>query len=579
MRDAMDFRTSLVPQSSFLKTVTNSSTSNIASVEQANIAALDRWISIFEDLPVSRGAGAGTCQFPFPSAVQCKKLLASAASVLRTVLGSLLWLVSHGLLLLYHGTYNWFRCNLGWNQTFQQILPSSKESLIFTYPLWCVLLYEISTEILYGSRLVQYFVRGLNLPILVVSLVLWLWLSPLPLALGVLVGYVVFYFGAANSLGAPPMSTHSKFMAATWPHQGSAYGLLEVDAEPALEYLKKQEVLGTHLTITTLVIKAVAMSLREAPGLRGRLVFGKFLPHSTIDLSLFIGPDLVSSTKISRADCRPLSQIHSYVHKKAEKLRSKQDKEFASKPLLQLLPVEGIRAVLHFVGILAGDLGLRLPMLGVYPFPFGTCCISALNPLGVQQAFLPLLPFARVPMMVSIGSVQAKAVVLEGQIVARKMLALTATVDPRFLNATEIARMNSRLIHLLTHPDELEEFSMGMKESVSSPALPSSPSLSSPALPSSPSLSSPALPSSPSLSSPPALPSPSLSSPALPSSPSLSSPPALPSSPSLSSPALPSSPSLSSPPALPSPSLSSPALPSPVLPVQVLMYFCLISYR
>ncbi len=82
-------------------------------------------------------------------------------------------------------------------------------------------------------------------------------------------------------------STRRKLAIATWspPGEGNIYGKLTLNAEPALKYIAEvREATGEKVTMTHFVGKAVAMALANAPGLNGRILWSKFIPHKTVDI-------------------------------------------------------------------------------------------------------------------------------------------------------------------------------------------------------------------------------------------------------------------------------------------------------
>ena len=104
------------------------------------------------------------------------------------------------------------------------------------------------------------------------------------------------------------MTTRRKLAIATWsaPQEGNIYGKLTVDVTNALRYIDdRREASGEKVTITHLVGKAVANALAEAPDLNGRIVFGSFVPHETVDVTFLVvldgGSDL-AKVKVERAD-------------------------------------------------------------------------------------------------------------------------------------------------------------------------------------------------------------------------------------------------------------------------------------
>ena len=73
-------------------------------------------------------------------------------------------------------------------------------------------------------------------------------------------------------------------------------------------------------------------------------------------------------------------------------------------------------------GFLSSSLGLDLPIFGVRPFPFGSCLVTSVGMMGLDTAFIPFPPFARVPLLVMVGGIKKKPVVIDGEVCRNLML-------------------------------------------------------------------------------------------------------------------------------------------------------------
>ena len=98
------------------------------------------------------------------------------------------------------------------------------------------------------------------------------------------------------------------------------------------------------------------------------------------------------------------------------------------------------------------------PPPGVQPFPFGTAMITSVGMLGLDLCFVPHTPFARVPIILMVGSISKKPVVdVEGKVVVRDILPVTFTVDHRFLDGVQGAVMAKKLRLYIEQPALLDK--------------------------------------------------------------------------------------------------------------------------
>jgi pyruvate/2-oxoglutarate dehydrogenase complex dihydrolipoamide acyltransferase (E2) component len=252
------------------------------------------------------------------------------------------------------------------------------------------------------------------------------------------------------------MNTRRKLAIATWrsPREPNIYGSLTVDAGPALDYLARLgNETGERVSITHLVARAVALALASMPTLNGHIVFGRYKPHDTVDISFLValeqGTDL-AKVKVERADQKSIAEIAGELRERAARLRRGEDADFQkSKALLRVLPTGLLRPMVWTTGWLTGALGVDVRALGLERFPFGACVVTSVGMFGLDEGFVPPTPFARVPVYVLVGAVHEAPAVVDGRIVAQRQITITATIDHRFFDGYHggtLARILSALV-------------------------------------------------------------------------------------------------------------------------------------
>jgi len=212
--------------------------------------------------------------------------------------------------------------------------------------------------------------------------------------------------------------------------------------------------------VTHVVIKAVGLALKAAPSINGRLLFGRFIPHKTVDVGCLVaiddGRDLANA-KITNVDKRSIEDISDVLKEKAEKLRQGKDTDFKSiTTTLKTFPVFVLRYLMYIGGFFSSSLGLDIPFLGVRSFPFGSCLITSVGMMGLDFAFVPQTPFARVPVLVMIGAVTKKPVVEYDKIVIREVITITATLDHRYLDGAQAAIIAKTCKEAISNPAKFD---------------------------------------------------------------------------------------------------------------------------
>lgn len=92
--------------------------------------------------------------------------------------------------------------------------------------------------------------------------------------------------------GAKSLSTRRKFALSNWspPSDGVIYNNISLRVDKVLSFIEscpKEK----RPTITHFVIKACGEVLKENPDLNGKLIFGKFVPYKTCDVSCLVNID------------------------------------------------------------------------------------------------------------------------------------------------------------------------------------------------------------------------------------------------------------------------------------------------
>jgi pyruvate dehydrogenase E2 component (dihydrolipoamide acetyltransferase) len=118
------------------------------------------------------------------------------------------------------------------------------------------------------------------------------------------------------------------------------------------------------------------------------------------------------------------------------------------------MPYFMLNAMLRFISFLSYTLNLDLTALGIPNDPFGSMMITNVGSLGLEFAYVPLVPYSRVPILLAIGAVKEQPVVENGQVTVRKIMRVNATFDHRFIDGFHAASMSRILREWIEHPYE-----------------------------------------------------------------------------------------------------------------------------
>jgi hypothetical protein len=274
-----------------------------------------------------------------------------------------------------------------------------------------------------------------------------------------------------------PNSVRRKLAIASWrpPREPNMYGKLELEATEALRYLEDvRERTGERVTLTHLVARATGAALAAEPTLNGRIRFGRYLPNDHVSLAFLVtmpdGSDLARA-RVDDIDRKDVATIARELRERAERLRTGTDDDWEkSKQLLRTFPSWVIRPIVWFTGWLTASLGIGAKPLGLEKQPFGSGIVTSVGMLGLDEAYAPPTPFARVPLYVLIGAVRPRPWVVDGEVVVRPVLTITATVDHRFIDGFQAATLAQEVHRVFEDPWSLDREHDGVSTPAGEPA-------------------------------------------------------------------------------------------------------------
>jgi hypothetical protein len=143
------------------------------------------------------------------------------------------------------------------------------------------------------------------------------------------------------------------------------------------------------------------------------------------------------------------------VEERVQRIKQKKDQSFTKmKKTMGFLPGILSRFVLGFAGFFMYSLNLWSPLLGSPRDPFGSVMVTNIGSLGLDMAFAPLVPYSRVPLLITVGAVREEPVVRDGKIEIAKLLRLSATFDHRLIDGVHASHIVKSLKEIFKNPEK-----------------------------------------------------------------------------------------------------------------------------
>ena len=245
------------------------------------------------------------------------------------------------------------------------------------------------------------------------------------------------------------------------PYDPSAYASVEVRMERALAYVEAfRSGTGQRLTVTHLVAKAAADALRRYPEANVLLRWNRPWGRARVGVCvLVVQPenlgrvDLTTAT-IPDADALSLQGFAAAMEERVQNVRHRRDAVIErGKRRSYRVPGLLMNTALRVLSFVWYTLNVDLAWLGMPRDPFGSVAVSNVGSLGLERAWLAMVPYTRVALYLAPGAVRDEPV-LEGEaLVPGNLMTLTCTFDARLLDPELAARVLRHIRVTLEDPE------------------------------------------------------------------------------------------------------------------------------
>lgn len=252
------------------------------------------------------------------------------------------------------------------------------------------------------------------------------------------------------------LSTFRRLALGTWrtAYDPSVYGSLTLRMDPALAYIDAfRASTGKHLTISHLMARAVAAVYQRMPDANVMLRRGRIYRRKRIAVFFQVaikdpatGEIDLSGATIHDPETKSLAQICDELDARFADVRADRDRALSGvRRMFERLPLRLIPAVLELTAFASYTLNLDLGWAGVPRDAFGSVMITNIGSLGLEEAYVPLVPYSRVPILLALGAIRETPVARDGRVTVERTMKLCATFDHRVLDGAHAAAMADTL--------------------------------------------------------------------------------------------------------------------------------------
>ncbi len=244
------------------------------------------------------------------------------------------------------------------------------------------------------------------------------------------------------------------------PTDSKIYGTVELDVTEIEKYISKKRKEGVKTTITYLMTLIIGRAIRqEVMELNSFVKRGKIRQRKQVDatVSVLLKGGQMGSVKVENTDRLTTEEISSEIAKKiVDSRKGNENEDMQSKNMLSSIPWPFRNWVFRLFRTLTIKWGISMPGIGLDPNSFGSYMVSNIGSVGLDTGYGSLLPSSNISFVLILGTVIKKPVVINDEIVIRKIMAISATLDHRVVDGSHGGRMFRVIKHFIKNPELLD---------------------------------------------------------------------------------------------------------------------------
>ncbi len=244
------------------------------------------------------------------------------------------------------------------------------------------------------------------------------------------------------------------------PVDSKIYGSVEIDVTDLEKFISQKRKEGVKTTLTHIITLIIGRAIKKAvPELNTFVRRGKIIQRPQIDatVSVLLQEGQMGSVKIENVDQLTLSELTDEIAEKIKDSRKGNENDtMQSKDMLSRIPWPFRTWVFFLYRLFTIHWGFSFPVIKLSANSFGTYVVSNIGTLGLDSGYGALLPSANVSIVMILGGVSKKPVVINDEIVPRRVLSLSATLDHRVVDGSHGGQLFRFIKQMVKNPHLLE---------------------------------------------------------------------------------------------------------------------------
>jgi pyruvate dehydrogenase E2 component (dihydrolipoamide acetyltransferase) len=165
----------------------------------------------------------------------------------------------------------------------------------------------------------------------------------------------------------------------------------------------------------------------------------------------------MGSVKVENADQMTTAEISEVIGKNiANSRKGNENDTMQSKSLLAKLPWPFRNWLFKIYKTITINWGISVPGIGLDSNSFGSFMVSNIGTVGLDTGFASLLPSSNISFVFVLGTVNKKPVVVNDEIVIRRVMLMSSTLDHRVVDGSHGGTLFRFIKQIAKNPEILD---------------------------------------------------------------------------------------------------------------------------
>jgi len=244
------------------------------------------------------------------------------------------------------------------------------------------------------------------------------------------------------------------------PTDSKIFGIVELDVTELEKYVAQKRKEGVKTTLTYLITLIIGRAIRQnVPELNTYVKRGRIMQREHVDatVSVLLPGGQMGSVKVENADQLTTAEISDVIGKNiANSRKGNENDAMQSKSLLAKLPWPFRNWLFKIYKTITINWGISVPGIGLDSNSFGSFMVSNIGTVGLDTGFASLLPSSNISFVFVLGTVNKKPVVINDEIVIRRVMLMSSTLDHRVVDGSHGGTLFRFIKQIAKNPEILD---------------------------------------------------------------------------------------------------------------------------